>query len=94
MNLSELVAVLARSGVKEGDIDEIIRDLIPEIIPFSEDISIKTGKLAKLTQTYGLSLGDRACIATGNYYNMTIYTADKLWLELKSMINANIIVIR
>jgi PIN domain nuclease of toxin-antitoxin system len=83
VNLSELVAVLTRSGVSEQDIDEIISDLVPEIVPFCEAISIKTGKLAELTQNYGLSLGDRACIALGITLGLPIYTADKVWAELK-----------
>lgn len=82
VNLSELVAVLARTGVSEEDIDVIISDLVPEIIPFCEDISIKAGKLAKLTQNYGLSLGDRACLATAIIAQLPVYTADKAWVEL------------
>ena len=93
VNLSELVAVLTRSGVSEQDIDEIISDLVPEIVPFCEAISIRTGKLAKLTQNYGLSLGDRACIALGITLGLPIYTADKVWAELK-LENANIRLIR
>ena len=94
VNLSELIAVLNRLGVSENDIDEIITDLVPEIIPFCENISIKTGKLSTLTQGYGLSLGDRACLATGDYYQMNIYTADKIWAELKNIISSNIVMIR
>lgn len=94
VNLSELIAVLSRAGVSENDIDEIITDLVPEIVPFCENISIKTGKLSKLTQGYGLSLGDRACLATGNYYQMDIYTADKIWAELKNIVTPNIVIIR
>ena len=82
VNLSELVAVLARSGVSNADIDEIIKDIVPEIIPFCEDTSIKAGKLLNITKTYGLSLGDRACIATGDFYKMEIHTTDKIWSKL------------
>jgi PIN domain nuclease of toxin-antitoxin system len=94
VNLSEFIAVLTRSGVSESDIDEIITDLMPQIIPFCENISIKTGKLSKLTQEYGLSLGDRACIATGDYYKMVIYTTDKIWAKLNNVVSTEIIVIR
>lgn len=94
VNLSELVAVLIRSGVLESDVDEIITDLVPEVIPFCENISIRTGKLSKITRDYGLSLGDKACIATGEYHQMEIYTADKIWAKLKDVIHTNIIVIR
>jgi len=94
VNLSELVAVLARSGVSNADIDEIIKDIVPEIIPFCEDTSIKAGKLLNITKTYGLSLGDRACIATGDFYKMEIHTTDKIWSKLQSDITTKITVIR
>jgi PIN domain nuclease of toxin-antitoxin system len=82
VNLSELITVLSRAEVSENDIDEIITDLVPEIIPFCGDISIKTGKISKLTQGYGLSLGDRACRATAIQLGLPVYTADKIWAEL------------
>jgi len=43
VNLSELVSVLARNSIDESEIDEIIRDIIPAIIPFTEDISVQAG---------------------------------------------------
>jgi len=92
VNLSELVAVLVRSGITEDEIDEIITDIAPEIIPFSENLAIQAGKLAKHTKDFGLSLGDRACVATGIHHNMTIYTTDKIWQELKPL--ADIILVR
>ena len=52
MNLSELITVLSRAGVSENDIDEIITDLVPEIIPFCGDISIKTGKISNKKLKY------------------------------------------
>jgi PIN domain nuclease of toxin-antitoxin system len=94
VNLSELVAVLARSGISDLDIDEMIKDIVPEIIPFCEYTSIKAGKLLTITKTYGLSLGDRACIATGDFYEMEIHTTDKAWLKVQSEITAKITVIR
>ncbi|WP_375319182.1 type II toxin-antitoxin system VapC family toxin [Candidatus Tisiphia endosymbiont of Oplodontha viridula] len=94
VNLSELVSVLIRSNIAENEIDVIITDIVPEIIPFCENICIKTGKLSRLTKDYGLSLGDRACIATGCYYNMEIYTADKIWLKVADNITARIILVR
>jgi PIN domain nuclease of toxin-antitoxin system len=94
VNLSELVAVLTRSGIADVDIDEIIEDIVPEIIPFCENTSIRAGKLLTITKTYGLSLGDRACISTGDFYGMEIHTADKVWLKLQPRITTKITVIR
>lgn len=92
INFSELVSVLMRTSIVESEIDEIIKDIIPEIIPFSEDIAIQTGKLIKLTKDLGLSLGDRACIATGIYHGIPIYTTDKVWKDLKT--SAQIVIVR
>jgi len=92
INLSELVSVLTRSGIAENEIDEIIKDIIPEVTPFNEDIAINTGKLIKQTKDFGLSFGDRACIATGIYYNMPVYTTDKVWKDLRTL--AKVIVVR
>lgn len=92
VNLSELVAVLVRSGITETEIDQIITDLVPEIIPFCENLAIQAGKLANQTRGLGLSLGDRACIATGIHHNRAIYTTDKIWQELKAP--ADIILVR
>lgn len=94
VNFSELVAVLTRSGVSEAEVDEIITDIVPEIIPLCKNVGIGAGKLAAITKNYGLSLGDRACIATGNYYKMEIYTADKAWLKLQPQVITKITIIR
>lgn len=75
------------------EIDKIITDIVPTIIPFSKEVAIEVGKLTSFTKQYGLSLGDRACIATGMYHNMIIYTTDKIWAELKIK-DANIKLIR
>ena len=93
VNFSEVISVLARSNVTDSDINEIIADLIPEIIPFTQDISILAGKLITVTNIYGLSLGDRACIATGIIHNFKILTTDKAWQECQ-IPNADIVLIR
>lgn len=94
VNLCELVSILARNNILENEIDEIIEDIVPEIIPFCENIAIKAGKLSKYSAKYGLSLGDKACLATAEYYNMNVYTTDKIWSELKTHITIAINVIR
>ncbi len=82
VNFAELISSLAREGVSTDDIDTITENIIPEIIPLSHEISITTGKLITTTKHLGLSLGDRACLATAIYFNMEVYTADKVWEKL------------
>ena len=82
VNFTEFITSLARGNVIPDDIDAIIDNIIPEIIPFSHQLSITAGKLYSKTRSLGLSLGDRACIATAIHFNMEIYTADKAWAKL------------
>jgi len=94
VTLSEFVSVLIRKSLTEDDIDKIRKNLLPDIIVFCEEISVEAGKLISITKPYGLSLGDRACIATGSKYNLTIYTTDKIWDKLNDILDADIIVMR
>lgn len=93
INLAELITVLTRFEITENEIEEITADIVPQIIPFCRDLAKRVNILSKHINGYGLSLGDKACIATGEYYNMNIYTADKIWSELK-IPNLKIILVR
>jgi PIN domain nuclease of toxin-antitoxin system len=35
------------------------------------------------TKAFGLSLGDRACLALAKRQQVTVWTADKVWKKLK-----------
>lgn len=94
VNLCELVSILAKNQIPEEEIDDIISDIVPEIIPFCSELAKKAGKLSKFTKDYGLSLGDRACIATAEYHNVQVYTADKVWRNLQKQISTTINLIR
>lgn len=54
-----------------------------KIVLFDFNQSVEAGKLRKLTESLGLSLGDRACIALGLSTGYTIYTTDKVWAKLE-----------
>ena len=56
---------------------------VEEIISFDIDQAVLAASLKKHTKQFGLSLGDRACIALGIIRKCPIYTADKAWSKLK-----------
>lgn len=82
VNFGELISSLAREGIPSADIDLMTENIIPEIIPFDHELSIVAGKLTAITKSKGLSLGDRACIATALQLDLPVYTADKVWADL------------
>jgi len=80
VNITEVLTALKRTSMDTTETLTLITDFISGIIPFD----LEQAKYAAELQTYkGLSLGDRACIALGIKLNTTIYTADKIWAELK-----------
>jgi PIN domain nuclease of toxin-antitoxin system len=93
VNLSEVVSVLIKVGVSITEIEEIVNEVIPEVIPFTHKTGFLTGSLTLSAKELTLSLGDRACIATGIINNMIIYTTNQEWQKLQ-LDNLNIVVIR
>lgn len=83
VNICEVATVLMRLEMPINTIEELINETIGDIIPFDKELSLAAAKLWEKTKSYGLSLGDRACIALGQKLQLPIYTADKIWSELK-----------
>jgi PIN domain nuclease of toxin-antitoxin system len=77
VNYAEVVAVLSRK-MALTKITAILEKLIKEIIQFDPSDAVSIGLLYNKTMRYGLSLGDRACIALSMKLNLEIYTADKV----------------
>lgn len=55
-------------------------------------MAYQVGQLRPLTRTFGLSLADRACLATAICLNLPVMITDKVWKELD--ISVNILCIR
>lgn len=83
VNLAEVVSKLADAGIPEKSIHMVIAELGITVIPFDEQLAFSTGFLRLTTSDYGLSLGDRACLALGKYLHRPVLTADRMWSALK-----------
>ena len=83
VNLSEVISVLARSGMPRDIITTTIKSSVTEVIPFLQEEAEFAGHLINDTKKFGLSFGDRACIATGLIHKLEIYTTDQAWGRLK-----------
>lgn len=84
VNLTEVGAKLLEAGMDEASAQIAISVLgIGEITDFSAELAWETAKLRLLTKQYGLSLGDRACLALAIKLNVPAVTADKEWSKLK-----------
>ena len=83
VNLSEVISVLTRGGIPHEKIKEVIDSSITDVIPFMKNEAHYSGELINQTKSLVLSLGDRACIATGILYGLRVYTTDRAWGKLK-----------
>ncbi|MEM1244073.1 MAG: type II toxin-antitoxin system VapC family toxin [Pseudomonadota bacterium] len=83
VNLSEAVVVLMKVGISQKQAEDMLIELIEEIVPFDQQQAFVAAKLRIPTKNYGLSLGDRACLALGLIKKLTVITADKIWMKLK-----------
>jgi ribonuclease VapC len=92
VNISEVASILLDSEMSIEEANEVIEPFVSSIIPFDFKQSIECAALKKITKHLGLSLGDRACINLGIQLGLPVYTADKIWAELK--LDCKIILIR
>jgi PIN domain nuclease of toxin-antitoxin system len=84
MNLTEVAAKLLEAGMDEKSAQLAVAVLgIGEIVEFTEDLAWEAARLRPLTKQYGLSLGDRACLALAIKLKVSAVTADKEWSKLK-----------
>lgn len=84
VNLSEVAAKLLEAGMDEASAQIAVSVLgIGEVVDFTEDLAWEAARLRPLTKQYGLSLGDRACLAMAIKLNVPAVTADKEWSKLK-----------
>lgn len=91
VNFSEVIAWLTRLQIPEEEVSDILDVLGLTIIPFDTELAYKTGQLAEITKSLGLSLGDRACLALAIKLNAIAVTADKIWGNLGNMVQIKMI---
>lgn len=87
VNWAEVLSKLVDFGYDANAAGEQFRDRGPgaalTIWPFDERFARLVASLRDQTRPYGLSLGDRACLALGSLLQVPILTADRKWGELK-----------
>ncbi|BAP56568.1 twitching motility protein PilT [Thioploca ingrica] len=83
VNYAEVVSKLSEGGMPFSAIRQLSTLLPFKIIDFNEKMAFLAGELRTQTRSLGLSLGDRACLATGKILGLPIMTADRAWLKVE-----------
>ena len=82
VNVSEAVAKSVENGADPVIVRERILDKEMVILPFEQDDAFTAGNLRSTTREYGLSFGDRACLALAQRLDMPVLTSDLAWQGL------------
>lgn len=91
VNLCEVHGKLVSSGWSSEDAWEDAHGLAGEIQPFTAEQAKTAGSLIADTRVFGLSLGDRACLALAIALRAPVYTADRSWKNLKLGLRIHVI---
>jgi PIN domain nuclease of toxin-antitoxin system len=83
VNLAEVQSKLVKRGRDPNEAWEEILSLVIAEEPFTSEQARIAGDLIMTTEKYGLSLGDRSCLALAIVLNAPVYTTEQLWKNLK-----------
>jgi ribonuclease VapC len=88
INWAETLSKLAERGQSPDAVTDLLTNqgLLHHalvITPFDADLAKETAKLRPLTQSFGLSLGDRACLALAKQTKLPVFTSDRAWSSLE-----------
>ncbi len=92
VNLAEVIGRFARDGHNPSEVLQRLSRTSIELVPFLAEDAALTALLMRSTHEFGLSLGDRACLALGLARRIPVYTADRAWHNVQ--IDVEIAVIR
>lgn len=82
VNWAEVVQKAETSAYEAEALRQDAQSLGLVILPFSVSQAEIAGRLRQSTAAFGLSLADRACLALAIDTQSTVYTADRVWLEI------------
>ncbi len=91
VNLAEIAGRLVDWGQSEDEVVMTLGLLALTVRPFDQGLAFRTGALRSRTRSLGLSLGDRACLATAEQERLPVMTADRAWAKLDIAVNVQLI---
>jgi PIN domain nuclease of toxin-antitoxin system len=91
VNLAEVHERMLSRGAQAEEVLSWIEGLECEICAFTVGQARAAAELRSITRPFGLSLGDRACLALAIDRKATVYTTDKVWKSLSLGIQIEVI---
>lgn len=82
VNWSEVMQKTLAAGVDVEGLSDDLAALGLKVLPFIVEEAEIAAQLWQTTRQYGLSLGDRACLALAIRLNAPVQTTDQIWSAL------------
>ena len=92
--ISELFFPKKYGAFSNKKIWDELSSFIPNHYTIDDELTLEVVKMAQWAHKYGLSLGDRYCLALGAKLDLPIYTADKIWKSVEKHLDVKIYLIR
>jgi PIN domain nuclease of toxin-antitoxin system len=83
VNLAEVQTKLIKNGGAPDLAWSDALGAVNSVEHFTSEQARIAGDLITQTEKYGLSLGDRSCLALAIYLNAEVYTTEQIWKNLK-----------
>ncbi len=94
VNQAEVISKMLDWGMGLVEATQVLNKLSLVNEPFLTETALETARLRTLTREHGLSLGDRACLATARLRGHTVLTGDRAWLKVADVMGVPIISFR
>ena len=91
VNATEVITRLIDEGASQEQARDELESYGLAIRPFDESLAVAAGFLRTATRQYGLSLGDRACLALAMRERAPVVTADRAWARLNLGVDIQVI---
>jgi ribonuclease VapC len=91
VNVAEVVTKLVERGARLDIIRAALSRYGLQTVVYDEALAERTGALRAKTKAFGLSLGDRACLALAERSGLPVLTADRLWKDLGLSIDVQLL---
>jgi PIN domain nuclease of toxin-antitoxin system len=93
-NLAEVMTRLVKDGMPPERAERALAALPMTLHELDYNLAVQIGAMFALTRPFGLSLGDRACLALATREQLPALTADRIWARVGPLVGVEVRLIR
>ena len=94
LTIQEVVSKLAQNGMPRTEAEELTLSLGLGLHVLDLRLAIDAGMMFPITKEYGLSHGDRACLALAATLDVPVITADEAWSDVADSLAVEVVQFR